>query len=54
MEISEQSLYWRVFEDTESKMLRLMFKFERRNLQEFRENDMRKALLLTSFQIDLR
>lgn len=28
MKISEQSLDWGVFEDTESKMLRVMFKFE--------------------------
>jgi len=49
MEISEQSLYWRVFEDTESKMLRLVFKFERRNFQEFRENYMRKSFITYIF-----
>ena len=32
-----------MFKDTESKMLRVMFKFERRNFQEFREDYMRKS-----------
>jgi hypothetical protein len=49
MENSEQSLDWGVFEDTESKMLRVMFKFERRNFQQFKENYMRKSFITYTF-----
>jgi len=38
-----------VFKDTESKMLSVMFKFERRNFQEFREDYMRKSFITYTF-----
>jgi len=49
MEIIERSLYWMVSEDTGSKLLRLMFKFERRNFQEFREDYTRESYITYIF-----